>query len=118
MIFSPLCHDVITKQFDWVVVKVYVKQSKRAKVEECEIPPIDSNRPYWRASGMVSPQESSEEGSSSESEGGNRLPKIAESTGGKRENFLEEEDIPLAEEEKEKEEQQKKKKSGTWEWFE
>ena len=46
---------------------------------------------------MVSPQESSEEGSSSESEGGNRLPKIAESTGGKRENFLEAEDIPLAE---------------------
>ena len=46
---------------------------------------------------MVSPQESSEEGSSSGSEGGNLLPKIAKSTGGKRENFLEEEDIPLAE---------------------
>ena len=36
-------------------------------------------------------------GSSSESEGGNLLPKIAKSTGGKRQNFLEEEDIPLAE---------------------
>ena len=46
---------------------------------------------------MVSPQESSEEGSSSGSEGGNLLPKITKSTGGKRENFLEEEDIPLAE---------------------
>ena len=46
---------------------------------------------------MVSPQESSEEGSSSESEGVKRLPVIAKSTGGKRENFLEEEDIPLAE---------------------
>ena len=46
---------------------------------------------------MVSPRESSEEDSSSESEGGNLLPKIAKSTGGKRENFLEEEDIPLAE---------------------
>ena len=46
---------------------------------------------------MVSPRESSEEGSSSESEGGNLLPKIAKSTGGKRQNFLEEEDIPLAE---------------------
>ena len=67
----------LQNSFDWVVVKVYVKQSKRAKVEECEIPPNDSNRPYWRASGMVSPQESSEEGSSSESEGGKRLPKIA-----------------------------------------
>jgi len=46
---------------------------------------------------VVSPQESSEEGSSSGSEGGNLLPKIAKSTGGERENFLEEEDIPLAE---------------------
>ena len=46
---------------------------------------------------MVSPQESSEEGSSSGSEGGNLLPKIAKSIGGERENFLEEENIPLAE---------------------
>ena len=59
-------------------MKVYVVQSKLAKVEEWEIPPNDSNKPYRRAAYVVSPQDSSEECSSSESEGGDPFPKIAE----------------------------------------
>ena len=85
---SPVTY-VIRNQLDGVTVRVHAEHLRLAKVEEWEIPPADSNKPYRRAAYVVPPQQSSEECSSSESEGGDPLPMIAKRYRWERDNSSE-----------------------------
>ena len=88
---------MIRNQLDGVAVKIHAEHLRLAKVEEWEIQTNDSRKPYRRAAYVVPPQESSEEITSSESEGGYPLPKITRWYRRERDNSSEEENIPLAE---------------------
>ena len=93
---SPVKY-VIRNQLDGVVVKTHAEHLRIAKIENWDIPPDDSSKPYRMAAYVVPPQESSEKGSSSESEGGNPLSTVTKRYRRERDGSSDEEDIPLAE---------------------
>ena len=88
---------MIRNQLVGVVVKAHAEHLRLAKIENWDIPPDDSSKPYRRAAYVVPPQESSEVGSGSESQGGDPLSKIAKGYGRERDRSSDEENIPLAE---------------------